>query len=57
MTPDAGPDRSVDTVCDRAAATGMMPPLDLVTYGTAGTARVVSAASKPSRYRRTFGCT
>ena len=57
MTPDAGPDRSVDTVCDRAAATGMIPPLDLVTYATAGTRARGSAASKPSRYRRTFGCT
>ncbi len=49
MTPEAGPDRSVATVCRRAAATGMMPPLDFVTYGAAGTARVASAASNPAR--------
>ena len=49
MTPDAGPDRSVATVCRRAAATGMIPPLDFVTCATAGTARARSAASNPSR--------
>ena len=50
MTPEAGPDRSVETVWLRAAATGMMPPLDFVTCGHRGHARAAaSAASNPAR--------
>ena len=49
MTPDAGPESSVAAARVRAAATGMMPPLDFVTYGMAGAPRAASACSKPSR--------
>ncbi len=49
MTPEAGPDSSVAAVWVRAAATGMMPPFDFVTYGMAGAPRAVRACAKPSR--------
>ena len=49
ITPDAGPESKVVTVCARAAVTGMMPPFDFVTCAVAGTPRAGSACSKPSR--------